>query len=208
MVFESGGSNMNQLFVEGIVRSCASTLSEALHVYWPTAGANEMAERNLSLHLAGACQRAGFHVYGEGNRQGVTNERFDLIGVSPSARTLIVAECKRLMKKQGAAGMAGDVSRIQTFKMHSGDDYVHPALEVVHRFGVVMATTWEEEFARWFLEGENYPDPDQGLAQLWDAVPRQDALWGACVLQHFVRREGPRAGEDGRQWLVYAVFKF
>ncbi len=197
---------MSQLLVEGMVRSAASTLEESLHFYWPTHGPNELAERNLSLHIAGALQRNGFLVFGEGNSENDSSTRFDVIALKPTSEAAVIVECKRLLNEASAAAMAADAGRISRFQFHSGTDLTHPELRVSRSFGVLLATTWSEKYAEWFLADEDQGDPGDGFIQLWRAVPK-GALWGASVLQHFRRRSGPKAGEYAKQWLVYTVFQ-
>lgn len=196
---------MNRLDIELLVRSAASTLSEALHLYWPAAGKNEIAERNISLHLAGSAQRSGFAVYGEGHSQGETSARYDLICLNAREQTLLVGECKRLFNQAGARSMKQDVERIRRFRLNERSDALQPELEVAQRFGVLAATTWQPEYAEWFISGNKQPDPSVDFYELFRAVGSR-ATWGACPIQYYKPRPGEPSSSPVTHWLVYVVF--
>lgn len=200
---------MSRVVLESVVRSASSSLSEALHWYWPAGGQNEIAERNLALHMSGALQRAGFHVYGEVSLGEDNAGRLDLVGMSGATKTSVIVECKRLINSTGAAGMTEDVRRIRRYVPRVGDEFWHPELPgytEMRRFGIVAATTWNREYANWFLSGEERGDPSEEFRALWKEVGR-GATWGADVIQSFVR---PKVMDDQQcslHWLVYCLFE-
>lgn len=197
-----------QALLRQVLQQAAHSISASLKFYWPQTGNNDVPERVISLHLASALMRPGFLVYGEAHRNGTSDERYDLLALDPVAGTLLVSEHKRLYNAPQARSMANDVDRILKFSLQDWHDATVP---FDHRFGVVAATTWREDYAAWFCTLEKDPkDPteDGSLTSMWKAASARSERaqpWSDSLpVMDYVDSDGKRK----TQWLVYMLFPF
>jgi hypothetical protein len=74
------------------------------------------------------------------------------------------------------------------------------------RFGLIVATTWIEDYARWFSHDDAEHPTGDAWAKLMDpAVTRiasDRTRWGSCVLR---RQFGASTGVDRNHYLVYCL---
>lgn len=180
---------MQQVQVERIVRRGGMVLAEALDHYWPTNGDNEVAERNVTLALARAFGDAGFLMYAEGHSGDDRTKRIDLLALNFDRSVEVVIEAKRLYNSSQVALMHADVDRIASFRLQA--DSMLRDEPPRHRFGLVVGTTWLEEYAQWFSR-EDAPHPAGGAWEAFASDPRLGtARWGSVVLRGYDQRRGP-----------------
>lgn len=167
------------LGIERLIRRGGGHLAEALYAYWPAEGNNEIAERNLSLHLGRAFSDGGYQIYGEVHSEASTDRRYDLLAYEPAADVMVVGEFKRLYSSEQAQRIVDDLDRIRAFRPRKTP---HP----VTLFGLVAATTWSDEYAEWWSVTEA-PGAAPSDADCWQALYRfgaavPEAIWGSTVL--------------------------
>ncbi|HEX9242775.1 MAG TPA: hypothetical protein VF875_10085 [Anaeromyxobacter sp.] len=200
---------MNQYALEKVIRRGAFSLAESLSFYWPSNGLNEIPEANQALHVGRAFLDAGFLAFAEAHRNGDTNRRFDLLVLEPRESTLLVGEFKRVFAKT-VGGLATDAERILEFSPRTAPRLERCDIRLESTWGLVGGTTWEPEYAEWFLdENVNAADPSGGdLDALWRLVSERDAVWGAQPLIAYRRDDGPRKGRVVEtQWFIFALFR-
>jgi hypothetical protein len=196
---------MTALEIIDILRRGASSLADSLEFYWPTTEENEVAEANQVVHMGRAFMDSGFKVYAEAHKEGVSDQRFDLLAIDPSQTALVVAEFKRVYNGPQCDLMASDAERLKSFEPVQGQRHQVRGATLGERWGVVAGTTWRAEYAAWFLSKDRLAeDPTRtgGLNQLWSAVKGTQAKWGAFPLIAY-----HRASEVNTQWLLYVVFR-
>ncbi len=197
---------MDEHDVARIVRCGGLYLAEALWEYWPPSGRNEIPERNVSLHLARAFAERGFLCFAETNPRDRTDERLDLLALHESRDALVMVESKRLYSPEQVEAMLTDAERICAYRPQDREaDRIGSAA----RFGVLVATTWNDEAAAWWAATDGSWSAGQAR---WDAFLNgrsalrgvlDKALFGTVVLQ----------GYDGQgctapfHHLVYCIFR-
>ncbi|TAK29414.1 MAG: hypothetical protein EPO40_10395 [Myxococcaceae bacterium] len=198
---------MELIDIERILRRGASSLAESLHFYWPSHGNNEVPEANIELHLAHALLESGFFVYGQAHPSGTANTRLDTVAVDPRNKVHVVAEFKRLYNVDQARAMVADAERIIAWTPQA-QGWRHPGLNFGRKFGLLAATTWKAEFAKWFTTDDakmRDPTGDDGpFDELWKKLPKQRTIWDALPLTSY--HVAGRKKLEG-QWLVYALFE-
>jgi len=181
-----------------IVRKGGYYLGESLWEYWPSKGNNEVPEANVTLHVGRALAEAGFAVFAEAHGEDSgTDKRHDLLAYSRPANTVVACEFKRLYSGEKANQMLHDVRRLGAFRPIDNE------VANSEQFGVLAATTWDVEYARWWVHGGG----DRFLKGAWAGFDKEtvlkDAQWGTLVLQAVEDWAEPNA-----KWhyFLYAVF--
>lgn len=195
---------MDTLSIEQIVRAGAASLSQALGVYWPAAGDNEIAEANQTLHVGKAFLDRGFHTYAECHSNDEATRRFDLLALHPSESALVVCEFKRLYNADQARLMGDDAVRVREFAPCEAPRLNSDGIALTARWALVAATTWKLDYAGWFLDKRvTSADPTGGeLNRLWTLAGGKKACWGAAPILAYHAESGLR-----QQWLVYSLFR-
>lgn len=148
-----------------VVEAAAESVSCSLRRYWPSNGRCEVAERNQTAHLSGAFLGRGWHLWAEAHTDERTDRRHDLVAWHDESHTLCVIEAKRLYRPEGVRSLAADVERIHSFVAipHEGALRLEPA----QCFGLVTATTWEPDIARWWEAKPGERDPWRAGTAAW-----------------------------------------
>lgn len=174
---------------------------------------NELAERNQTLHLASAFLRRGWRCWAEVHWSKGASRRLDLLAWDEESSTLVLVEAKKANSPEQITAIAADVGRIASFGPIAWTDDIDQ-LKPAQRFGIVLATTWKPEIARWWngWEGE---DPWPAGTRAWDAVrlggkkdpnsgvvkTANKGLWRAVALG-----TTSATGETGHHHLLYAIW--
>jgi hypothetical protein len=192
------GKNMDLRNVERIVRHAGHLMSESLWDYWPTAGDNDIPERNISLYLALAFYEKGFKCFTEGNWKDSTDKRIDFIAVHPDAGIAVCGEFKKLFSSEKCLNMLEDFKRVQSFEPleHCG--------KYKTKFGVLAATTFKTEIAEWWStkDGKN-PFDNESWELLFEHM--KDAYWGSVPLNSY--DEEIKLKNTEKHYFLYAIFE-
>lgn len=200
---------MNVKEVVTLVRTGAASLKADLEHYWPTTEESELSERNLTFHAGQSFRSAGFSCYFECRWDETTADvedpyrrcRLDMLAWSPTRFALLLVEAKRLFNLDGVAAIVEDVQRICSFR-------VRERVKPDHRFGVILASTWDSRITDWWTALDH--DPWKAGTEVWNRLaPRtlrrhvESGHWGAIPL------ETPAAEpREGRQHsFLYGVFE-
>lgn len=195
---------MTIITIDRIVKKGIESLRTSLWNYWPASGENEIAERNVSIHVAHQFIQSRWKVFAEASFPYKASRRVDLLAIHVGKKALVVGECKILHDSTKAAGLAKDGKRILTF--HLSDEYESPPL-TSHRFGLLLALTWNPKVAKWWTQPTHTPLPDQSSGNGWESLgkflSRHKAMCGASLLYKY-RDENKKLHEH---WVTYAIFK-
>jgi|GEM_PF-5796688 len=167
-------------WLEDVIQGGLETLRCAYEVYWPSAGNNDAKERNLSLYAAHALLNEGFLSFGEANFPDEPNRRLDLLAFHKKKGILVLGECKRCYSTEKLEGMLWDVDRIASFphaKM--------PAMEVHEVYGVLIASTRNETYRRWWVDGSEPPAEvrrKKPWAKLYALLGEEPTRWSSVPL--------------------------
>lgn len=192
--------------IEMIVQACADSLNDALVHYWPTTDETEMSERNLTLHFARVLAGAGFCCYAECRWAAQASassldarSRLDMLAWQPRRRTLLLVESKRLHNVDGVHSIVRDIGRIFRFRPQG-----QLGALARHRFGVVLASTWNPKIASWWKSTGRDPWPKGTSA--WGALPRDERrrVEGGCC--DAVSLETASVHPGRAHSLLYSVF--
>src|SRR5690606_6516273 len=104
--------------VDRILRKGIYSLCESLYTEWPLRDEdpNEIAEANLTIHVAHAFLSQQYCVYAESPIQSYTGScnrdlRHDLVMFQPGENEYIVVECKRFLKTE-QCNLLSDLDRM------------------------------------------------------------------------------------------------
>lgn len=188
---------MDTAHIERITRRGAHTLRDALWEFWPGYEKNEMAERNLTVHVAHAFMQEGFVSYQEVPLQSGTKEHLDLMLWHPQRRILVACEAKRFYSVGKATEIQADVERLLRF---APQDLESPK----KTYGMILACTWRKDYAHWWSSDDSVPPSKHERWKELGAHPAlDDAHWGSVVLQGF---DDASASDEEFQYLPYCVF--
>ena len=166
--------------IERIVRRGASYLAESLYEYAPCKEENDIAEANMTIHLARAFGEREYSVFAEAQFGDDPHRRLDLLAWNPDEGILVASEFKRLYSPEKLQQVIDDAKRVREFKP------VGAEIEVTRKVGLLAATTWNKKLAEWWStkDGGNPTGHER-----WDSVDDNrlfdDALWGSVVLQGY-----------------------
>lgn len=94
-----------------LVRRALSRLMKVSNVLWPARGDRQLAEGNLSLHVAHELLRCAHAVVAEWPFE--LNQHIDLIAYSPKSSTLVLLEAKRVWQRSLELGwLCKDADRL------------------------------------------------------------------------------------------------
>jgi len=188
--------------IEKIVRRGAAHLGEALWAYFPTA-TKEITERNISLHVGRAFADSEYNVFAEAPWNGGGDQHIDLIALDMARGIQVAVESKRLYGAEKLTEMHRDVDRIFDFKVDEDSAGEHPPWQ---RFGVLLATTWREDFASWWSAMNcNSPTDHEVFKLFYEDHRLQDGTFGSCVLRAF--EEDKELAKTKFHYFLYGVFE-
>jgi hypothetical protein len=154
--------------IDRIVKNGIISLRKSLWEYWPAAGLNEIAERNVSTHVAHLFLQSKWKVFAEASFPYKANKRVDLLAIQVGKKTLVVGESKLLHDSTKAASLAQDGKRILSF--HLSDEH-EPPPKISNRFGLLLALTWNPKVAKWWVAHPTHlSQPEQNSGNGWKSL--------------------------------------
>ena len=121
-----------------IVNQSSDSLVNALQLYWPSLGGNEMAERNLSLHLGSEFMNANYTTFAEVTFPDYPNQHIDLLAIDFESQVVVAVECKRIYDSEKAQAIRNDINRIMSFRLSKTG--VKGKLNSYAFYGIVIAS--------------------------------------------------------------------
>lgn len=191
--------------IDRIVKKGIKSLKNSLWEYWPAAGQNEIAERNVSIHIAHQFIRSRWKVSAEASFPYKANRRVDLLAIQIGKKAFVVGESKLLHDSTKAASLAKDGKRIMTFRLSNEHDWPPP---ISQRFGLLLALTWNPKVAKWWSTHPTHaPLPEQSSGNGWKSLGkflnRHKAKCRASLLYKYPDENK----KHHEHWVVYAIFK-
>jgi len=171
--------------IERIIRHGLASLSEALYYYWPSAGKrNELPERNISTYVASSFIEKEFIVFTEANFPRDALRRIDFVAIDLHKDIMVVGESKKLHYPSDAEKMLGDIKRISKFKL--SDEHEKPP-DIKSTFGLLLATTWDENIFKWWESEDHSGKPTKGeksdsWKELGEELDRPNVRCGSYLL--------------------------
>jgi hypothetical protein len=186
--------------VEQIVRRAACYLSEAVLTYWPSLKKNEIPERNAVVQLGRAFGERSYQVYAECNLGDSNKEHIDLFALNLSSSIQVAVEAKKLDSTDKLRPLVNDRRRVSEFWPANLD------LELRHKLGVLVATTWRQDIADWWTcsDGKKNPTEHPLWDQLYDGPEMEDSTWGRCQLNGYAIENQEK--NTRYHYLLYAIF--
>jgi len=183
-----------------------TSLKRSLWWYWPASGDNEVAERNVTAHIAHALLRARWCVFTEASFPYRADKRIDLLAIQVGRKTMLVGECKLLHDGTKAASLASDAGRLRKFRLSDEHGWRPP---ISARYGLLMALTWNPRVSGWWAQMstlENHPERNigEGWRKLAKTLNSLKANRGVRRLSKYRDKNAKKAYEH---WLLYAIFK-
>jgi hypothetical protein len=191
--------------IDRIVKKGIKSLKNSLWEYWPAAGQNEIAERNVSIHIAHQLIRSGWKVSAESSFPHKANRRVDLLAIQIEKKAFVVCESKLLHDSTKAASLAKDGKRILTF--HLSDEHESPP-PISYRFGLLLALTWNPKVAKWWVTHPTHMShPEQNSGHGWESLGKfMDDHKAKCRASRLYRyRDENKKFQE--HWVIYAIFK-
>ncbi len=144
-----------QTIIEDVLQSTANSLSKAMDVYWAAdaAGANDLPERNLSLHFAHQLMCRDFSLYAEANHpekkiNGREVQGIDMLAISPDRDYYLACEFKNYVGHTMHLSQ-DDLDRVATFDLNrnfASEIMLPNRKETLKKcaegFGLVAGLTW------------------------------------------------------------------
>ena len=187
--------------IERIVNQGIDSLRISLDVYWPAKDPNDMAERNLTVHVAHSFLKSGWCVYHEASFPNDANRRLDMLSFNPETKTFVAVESKILQDGTRAMSIAGDAERVKIFKPEA---YLNSKMG----FGLLLAATWSEEMKDWWKQEEDHRSPPQGSAgEGWEPLGKYLDRYKAICRARWLQDDDEAKDEYQTQWALYAIFK-
>lgn len=140
--------------IDRIVKKGIKSLKTSLWEYWPAAGQNEIAERNVSIHIAHQFIQSRWRVSAEASFPYKANRRVDLLAIQIGRKAFVVGESKLLHDSTKAGSLAKDGNRIMNFRLSDEHGWRPP---ISQRFGLLLALTWNPEVAKWWRTHPTHP---------------------------------------------------
>ncbi len=183
--------------VERVLRRGLYSLSDSLFQEWPLPDGdtkNEIAEANLTIHLAHAFLNQDYCAFAE-NRTGA-NEHYDLVVFHPDHKEYLIIEAKRFLK-QDDSGLNSDFDRLLNRCPLS------PAI------GCVVCLTREKAIRDWWQDPHRAVAPDGKRSARWEELAGLLQESGSTVGHVPLPHHGDSAahGSEGFfQEALYAIF--
>jgi len=194
---------MNSDDVVDLLKRCASSMTESLRFYWPSGGKNDVPEVNITVHLGSVLGASGFLIYADAHELDNAGVRLDLLGLHQAKQTLVLGEFKRLWNPAMADAMVLDLGRVRAWRL--AEARLRTEFRVAHRYGVLAATTWDDQYVEWFTDSAKRTTgpSSRGLGPLASAILGDDVRWGSIL----ILKDAPVAIRGPtEEWLVYVVF--
>lgn len=192
--------------IERIVGTACKSLQNSLWWYWPASGDNEIAERNVTAHIAHVFLRSRWRVYAEASFPYEANKRVDLLAIQIGKKAIVVGESKLLHDGTKAASLALDAKRLRGFRLSDEHGWRPP---VSHRYGLLLALTYNPDVANWWANDKLLTKPPKGTSGSgWKKLGRKLKNYRARrkkVLLWWYRAKKKRKRVE--HWLVYAIYK-
>lgn len=152
--------------------------------------------------------RHDWHCWAEAHWDKQTDRRIDLVAWDERSKTLVIAEAKRLGTVEGVAAIAHDVERITSFRPIA-HEYEVDTLQPARVFGVILATTWMPDIARWWESKPTDEDPWVSGTKAWPDEREHPAIEAANggVWRAFSLGTESSKGETDRHHLLCAVWQ-
>ena len=183
-----------------------ANLKEDLSKLWPAREGEsddegrEMHEANMVLHL-GAILKNNAHIYTEVSTDLDPKKRIDFVAISRKKDWVLVCEAKRGYSTNHIIGISGDIKRIVHFSKSE-----IPVHSKAKRFGLLLITVWEKSGGRalikaWenSLEIKNKSDIANACRDVIRKLDYLNAKRDILIINDY--------GDEGRHYLLYAVFK-
>jgi hypothetical protein len=193
---------MDESTIGTLIEVAGHSLARNVKRYWPVNGRNELGERNQTTHLASVLLRHDWHCWVEAHWNGGTDRRMDLVAWDERTRT-----AKRLGSSEGLAALAADVTRIASFCpiAHEEEAYM---LTPAQCFGVLLATTWVPNIARWWASGPQDADHWPAGTAAWpDERNRAIRAANAGIWRAVQLGTEDYEGKTDRHHLLYAIWR-
>lgn len=185
--------------VEYVIRTGAFYLSNALQEYWPAVGNNEIAERNITIHLSRSLAESNFFCYAETPSGHATDNRIDLLALNPVNNVLLAVECKRLFSVERLQEILDDIKKLDNYEPFTKD----LMFGVKQRYNIIIATTWNQKYAEWWSTS-NGVNPTSNI--IWDDISNnsliKNAKWGSFVVTGF---QDDKEKNGNFHYLLYCI---
>jgi hypothetical protein len=190
--------------VDRIVKKGIKSLKTSLWEYWPAARQNEIAERNVSIHIAHQFIRSGWKVSAESSFPYEANKKVDLLAIQIEKKAFVVCECKLLHDSDKAASLVKDGKRVLAFKL---SDEHYPAPLISQRFGLLLALTWNPKVAKWWERPSHMSLPEQNSGTGWKSLGKFMDRHNAKCRASRLSRYRDKNKKFQEHWAIYAIFK-
>lgn len=131
--------------LQKIITTGLFSLANSLDSYWPVYDLDDIAERNLTAHVASSFLNNGFDVYFEVPiSKKDKDKKIDCLFLSYEHKLFIACESKRLNGVKHAEGITDDIEKIHNFNLQNKEQEI----EIESSYGLILAYTWKADIAK------------------------------------------------------------